>query len=254
MVRKKATPEFIDPAADLLSQVIIDKTSTQEVEDDGDKPVPLPTSPEWSDYVLEQFEPDEMMDGNPTVPGLRRVAQLLIGEISRVQFTVFERAVERVGSRYVAWAVVGCEITFERGNGPKLIGDLASVTPDNTDPEFARYAVETASTRAEGRVLRKALNLRRVIAAEEATLVPIGFETESDGMISKQQINHIDTLCQRNNINVISYINSGQVQYKSVRDITEEKAVSMIRYLSELQRKQDTIPEALRGYQENWQK
>lgn len=38
-------------------------------------------SPEWNDYVLELFTEKELIDGNPLTTGLRRVAELLIGEI-----------------------------------------------------------------------------------------------------------------------------------------------------------------------------
>src|SRR5689334_6604577 len=36
---------------------------------------------EWHDYVMKQFMPDELFEGNPTVDGLRRVTEALIGKI-----------------------------------------------------------------------------------------------------------------------------------------------------------------------------
>ena len=42
---------------------------------------PLMTSPDWNDYVLELFQDKELIDGNPLVAGLRRVAELVLGPI-----------------------------------------------------------------------------------------------------------------------------------------------------------------------------
>ena len=42
---------------------------------------PSVTSPDWNDYVLSLFEKDELYDGRPKCHGLRRVAELLLGEI-----------------------------------------------------------------------------------------------------------------------------------------------------------------------------
>jgi len=43
--------------------------------------VPDMLSPEWNDYVLTLFSDKELIDGNPLTAGLRRVAELLVGEI-----------------------------------------------------------------------------------------------------------------------------------------------------------------------------
>jgi hypothetical protein len=43
--------------------------------------VPNMLSPEWNDYVLQFFTEKELIDGNPLTAGLRRVSEILIGEI-----------------------------------------------------------------------------------------------------------------------------------------------------------------------------
>ena len=37
-------------------------------------------SKEWNDFVMEKFEPHELIDGNPLVHGLRRIAEDLLGD------------------------------------------------------------------------------------------------------------------------------------------------------------------------------
>ena len=50
--------------------------------DAGDGPEPPEmTEPGWAQYVLGQFADDELEEQNPRVEGLRRVAELLLGEI-----------------------------------------------------------------------------------------------------------------------------------------------------------------------------
>ena len=51
------------------------------VKDVIESDTPLMTSPEWSEYVLGLFEDKELIDGNPLVAGLRRVAELVLGQI-----------------------------------------------------------------------------------------------------------------------------------------------------------------------------
>ena len=43
--------------------------------------IPDMLSPEWNDYVMKFFTDKELIDGNPLTAGLRRVAEMLIGEI-----------------------------------------------------------------------------------------------------------------------------------------------------------------------------
>ena len=38
-------------------------------------------SDEWNEYVMAHFKPNELIDGNPICAGLRRVAELLLGDI-----------------------------------------------------------------------------------------------------------------------------------------------------------------------------
>ena len=63
----------------VLDNVELSNESTEKQE--AENSVPDYLSPEWSDFVLSQFNKDELSDGAPNVHGLRRVAQLLLGPI-----------------------------------------------------------------------------------------------------------------------------------------------------------------------------
>ena len=123
---------------------------------------PKTTDPEWNDYVLSLFDKSEMYDGRPLCHGLRRVAELLFGNImvSRPVKVFPPQDDNGVGRATVIW-----EVVFENGSA---FSDVADCWEGNTDDTFCAFNTATAATRAEGRALRKALRLKTV-AAEEMT-------------------------------------------------------------------------------------
>lgn len=211
-------------------------------------------SPEWHDYVMTCFQPNELMEGNPTTAGLRRVAELLLGDIvSSKPVQIFpsegngpSRATVVYEVR-IAWKL---EATVQGEYGSiRTYGDVADVWHGNTDALFCGYAVATASTRAEGRALRKALKLRGV-AAEELTKQDVAkvVATETEEKISNEQISFIDGKCKKLDINVVAYINSGDKQYRSIYDVTRETAAKMIKRLTEITNDKSLITETILGY------
>ena len=229
--------------------------------EDPDKP--SITSPEWHDYVMQFFQPNELVEGNPITAGLRRVAELLLGDImeSGPINVVAPSNDDGPGRATVIYEV----IIREYGTGSiKRYADTADVWHGNTDDLFCAHPVATASTRAEGRALRKALTLR-VLAAEELAKKDIvsivqqtipGTPTDGDWnpeeKISVQQVSFIDNKCRQLDINVLSFINSGDQRYGSIQDITKEKASSMLIILNKYQNGNMEIPEDIKVYDENW--
>lgn len=238
-----------DPAADNLDKVEFEQVpETPMVEDKTEQMIPKRTDPQWSDYVMKQFSPDELEDGNPTVAGLRRVAELMLGNITSNRCRVVETPNTQNGYR----AVVETEVAFDNNEDDysSYFSDAADAYSGNADPVFARFSVALAATRSEGRALRKALRLKRV-AAEELTNLPVE-ESTIEGNIIPAQVQIIDQLCQRNKIDVVKFINHGKEQYANYKDVPFETAKKMIQCLSEYQRKQENIPENIKGYNPNW--
>ncbi len=276
---KLADTMNVDPHSLLDGSVVDDDNeaaaevdfSHVEIEDDSEQNIPgenhsysgveewknealTPTydSPNWSDYVLSQFENDELGDGkNPTVPGMRRLLQKLLGD------TVFTGPVQ-TSQHYpenpleVGRASCIYEIRVEWRFG--MIGYIAEGDVDNysppvrvfrasagsylgnTDNDFAIYPEAIAETRAESRALRKALGLKNVVAHEELTSKDARESVEAstgkvvkseewceDDSISGGQKAMIETKCEALGIDVDRFINlafyEGREQDKQFEDI-----------------------------------
>lgn len=227
-------------------------------EDENDSPVnkkvlenqeviPEMYDKEWSAYVLKQFDDDELFDGNPTADGLRRVCSKLLGPIVRsVPVREYPPTFENNNRSMVAWEV---DILWHDGSGIRTFGDVADVSEENTDEMYSKYAGATAATRAEGRALRKALQLSHVVAVEE-----LKTSINTAGKINNQQISFLDMMCHsdRNNINLMKLINLGQTKYDRIEDVSYAAAIQIRKYISECQNGKRKIPEAIKGYDPNW--
>ena len=231
--------------------------------EDPDKP--SITSPEWHDYVMQFFQPNELVEGNPITAGLRRVAELLLGDIMESgPINVVAPSNDDGPGR----ATVTYRVTFNWMNSGQMrtYADTADVWHGNTDVLFCAHPVATASTRAEGRALRKALKIR-ALAAEELSkkdIVSIVKQTTApkttDGdwnpedRISSQQIGFIDNKCKQLDISVSGFINSGKNSYSRIDSITKNTASEMIKQLNKYQNGDTSVPEEISGYDPEWRK
>ena len=252
MIKKEQEDMF--ETVELQTAQDMDTTPTDIVMSDA----PDITSPDWNDYVMGLFIEKELYDGNPLVAGLRRVAELVIGPIVFSGPTqVFPPQREDHHGR----ATVVFTVEFDNG---MRFSDVADCWEGNTDDMFCAYAVATASTRAEGRALRKALRIKAV-AAEEMTkkdtakiVRDLSTKKESsdggyneDGRMSDAQYNFIDVKCKQLNVN-------GEELFKQIFSVDNKRKVSkrvasdIIDKLNEYQRDKSNIPEAILGYIEEW--
>ena len=206
--------------------------------------IPDYLSREWPDYVMGLFEPDELMDGYPTTVGLRRVAELVLGPISKSGPTqVFPVDGNGPGRATVVYEVVFSG--FLNSIQVRSYSEVADVWLGNTDAMYAGYAVATAATRAEGRALRKALKLRKC-AAEELTKQDVAAAVAggSADAITPDQISFIDTKCKKLNVNVFALINS--LGKASIYNVTKQEAAQLIKSFTNF----EVTPQLL-GY-ESW--
>lgn len=223
---------------------------------------PTIDDPEWSDFILSQLADEEQMDGKPLVAGLRRLAEIHIGEIVFSGPTSVEtlETEHPVGKCTVVYKV---EFLVKRGQKTvtKVYSDVADVWHANTDDMFAVYASATASTRAEARALRKALKLRGA-AAEEITKkdaskilhdeAPRSTSEDGDERIANDQINFIDVKCKKEDLDVVAFINSGEKQYPSIYKVPKDKAAGMIKRLNKIANGEFVPDNSIKGYKENW--
>lgn len=219
--------------------------------------IPDMLSPEWNDYVMTFFTDKELIDGNPLTAGLRRVAEILVGEIISSKPVDVQRTEtnDPIGRTTVIY-----EVQFLVKSGDKeyvkTYADVSDVWAGNTDDLFAVHAPATAATKAEGRALRKALKIRAVAAEELCKKDVSEYLSQQTGQLDErikpEQIKYIDMNCKKLDIDVIKFINSGEKEYNSVYEVKRETAAKMIDIINKFKRGDNTLSQNLKGYQENW--
>jgi hypothetical protein len=201
--------------------------------------VPEITSPDWTDYILKQFGEDELIEGNPTLDGLRRICNKYLGTVIRsVSKVIVPPSFENnYSAATVQHKIVILWTKDVEAPIKKVFQEVADVNESNTDPEYRVFASATASSRAEGRCYRKMLCLRRVIAAEEITTVaPPQNNDEGPKTINLSQKNFIKTLCNRLKMSVKKFANMGKQKYEKLDQVPYQVAQKMIGALNSYQR------------------
>ena len=246
---------------DIFENVELDSTinTNTKVKDVIVEDRPSITSPEWNEFVMSKFDESELIDGMPLAAGLRRVSEMLLGQIvSSGPTQVFPPKEDHAPGR----ATVVWKVEFLNGMS---FSDVADCWEGNTDDMFCAYAVATAATRAEARALRKALRLR-VVAAEEVTkkntasIVRAASQIKTDNTqgeyedqsrMTDAQSNFIDIKSKQLNINP-ALLFKEVFNLSTARKITKQAASNAINKLNEYQRSSDTIPANILGYSEEW--
>lgn len=224
---------------------------------------PERTSPEWNDYVMSQFHESELRDGRPLVAGLRRVTQLLLGEImsSECLETKFIETRDRDTGRAISRYRVS--ILFPDGM-TRTYSDVADCWDDNTDDEMCPFAVAFSATRAETRALRKALGLKTA-SAEEMTKKDTKKSGQRSGQktdpewtperkISDSVINLINRHAKELDVDVMKFINMGEKTYSSIQEVSKSVGAGMMTLLTDYKNKHKDIPDNIRGYDPGWNK
>lgn len=225
-----------------------------EVTQDEELIPPSISDPEWSDYVLSKFEYDEMVDGNPTVDGLRRITELLLGPIASSSTEIVQVPTKENEGRATAIHTVSIEMP---NNSMRIVSGSGDAWHKNTDMPYSKFPVAMAETRAEGRALRRLLQLKKVVAAEELSQTA-NEETADDykTYVNDNQINFIDIMCKAAgrglDINVESLVKTSYPHYTGVRQLTHSQATKLIQELSHYQQKMETIPDSIKGYNAEW--
>ena len=250
--------DIFDEAAEEAEPVVIEE-NLQKKETNR----PSMFSDEWNEYVMAHFHNNELIDGNPICAGLRRVAELLLGDIVH---SGPEQVFPATDGLAPDRATVVFKVVFDWMNSGqnRTFMEVADVWHGNTDDLFCAHPVATASTRAEGRALRKALKIRCLAAEELAKKDIVGIVKESvkktptsgdyepTQNISTQQVQFIDTKCKQLDVDAFAFINMGNGSYSSVGEVTKDSAKKMIKVLNNYQNNQADIPQNIRGYKHGW--
>ena len=212
--------------------------------------VPRDFDSEWSEYLLDQLSDHELINGAPTVDGLRRITEKCFGEIVESKSSIVEAPRSDNGLRCTICHTL--TIVKHRTLRTIKIDGCVDVLHSKTPYPFKDHLVATAETRGEGKALRRALKIR-VITAEE-----LQSESEEEVLISEEGINDqqilaLNQLCKRLDVNVEGLVKTKCSEVKSVNEINNLEARLLISKLSDLQRNPEKVEEeSLLGYNENW--
>lgn len=217
-----------------------------------------PNDLEWTDHVLSLLSEDEKIKGNPTTDGLRRIFEVAL---NCVVVEATSDVVQTPDPNNEKRATVVHTLSYVLKGTPEEQEDLkyrsvsgsADVYWGNCDKVYRNHPVAVAETRAEGRALRRALKLRKVIAAEEmAEDIEDHPDQNSVSKITNNQINFIDVIAKRLNINVTTLLKLNGLESVNIYSLDHEDAVKIIRLLSSYQQDMNSIPSETNGYNSEW--
>jgi hypothetical protein len=208
--------------------------------------------------VLSLLSDDEKIAGNPTTDGLRRIFEIALN------CTVVESTSEVVQSpdnnndkRATVLHTLGFVLNDDRSGKPdlnkRIVSGAADVYWGNCDKIYRNHPVAVAETRAEGRALRRALKLRKVVAAEELSKdIEDDINGHNINKINNNQINFIDVISKRLDIDVVKLLNSMDIDSSKIYTIEHDKAVEIVQKLTAYQQDMTTIPDSVKSYNHSW--
>jgi hypothetical protein len=217
-------------------------------------------STHWDAFVMSQFDESELADGYPRVNGLRRVAELLLGDIIQSCPTEVYPVAQRDETQR---STVVHSITFLWfDKTERTYAEVADCYSGNQDPDFLVYSPSTASTRAEARALRKALKLKKC-SFEEISHVENNHRTlekknkagsgaSRPDPISSSQIRFLDKRCKDLDVDVMKLINQGQGRFDAIENMTKVEAKELIDFLAKVSAGKEEIESFIKGYNPNW--
>ena len=209
--------------------------------------------PKWSDYVVSQLTDDEMIEGAPKTDGLLRLVEQLIGTILSIDSHVVQAPCPDNMGRATVLVTMLIKSYNESIEVPLKYSSAADVCSRNADAPYNQYPVALAGTRALGRCCRLALRLKTATAEEKSVNAEYASEIDETGdKITEAQIGGINNLCKKLNINIKSFVNMGNTQYKTIHDVSLSTAVKMLKRLNEYRNEEAVVEAAIVGYDTNW--
>lgn len=219
---------------------------TTEQQAAGAQKTPEVHEPGWTQFVLGLFQQDEVEGESPRVDGLRRVASMLFHGIVEEGCDVIQCPSPENGERAVVkgWFVFGDGRRFEAA---------ADCDPDNAPGDgFEKYPVAIAETRAKGRALRAALQLRRIVAAEEkSSFIPVAGDPADKAAIEEGNISVIQILADRVNgkvgprtISIQKVLDLLEIKKTDLRSLTKVEGQIVTKTLNQYART-GTCPESV---------
>lgn len=252
---KQVMPETTDSTeTQVIEELDDDILDDVEMVEDEVEQVPgnQPTwrDPNWTEFVISQLDPSELRDGHPTVDGLRRITEVLVGDIVCVQSDVLQ--VPNPENENRATVKVSVVVDDRFSHRTYQMDGSADVWSRNTDPIYAKHPVATAESRAESRAYRRLLRLRNIISAEEvAREDDTGFEPFDK--IQDHQIDAVERLAEKLDIDLTKWLPTHDVSVLSIvqKQASRSKGQELLKALNGL-RDAGAIAEDIKGFNNTW--
>lgn len=248
--------------AELLENVDVDNLVMGEPEDFDDAAATQTPEggvkygdPGWNDFVISKFEEGELYDEKyPTLNGLRRVAENLLGQVVSSRIVELKSSLDHTseGRAYCTYEIsifnfLGSRLyrTFS-GAGGSYLG--------NTDKTYAIYPEAIAEARAEARAYRKALMLTVASADEikgmerstfESVIPSVKQEYDENDDMSPTQVVTIQTKCKKLKIDVDKLIAETKAELKKDK-LSRLDATNLMQKVNSYQNKTAEIPEGIK--------
>ena len=231
---------------EIVGNVVQDKTESVQ---NQKAPYPSDYDQEWSEFLLDQLADNELINGAPTVDGLRRITERFFGEILHSRTQVLEHPTSQNNQRCTLCHSIGIK---KYRTGEKIVIDgCVDVLYHKTPYPFKDHLIATADTRAEGKALRRALKIR-VVTAEELQNEDEQEILSSGELANDQQILAINQLCKRLDISISSLVTGEYNKVNKINEVRKLEARLLINKLSEFQRTPKDIPKSYIGYDDDW--
>lgn len=201
-----------------------------------------PSDENWTNHILSFLKEDELKYGYPTVDGLRRITELVYGDILVSHTDILEIPTTRYEK------CTACHhIELRRHFDQEIVSvkSCVDVRYHQTTAPFNEYLVATACTRAEGKTLRRLLKLATVTAEEIQ-----GTEFENEENITQLKINEgqilgIRKVCERLNIDVSKLIRRYGDSFERIEDVPHTLAIQILNDCSRYQNNSRPIPKEI---------
>lgn len=262
--KEKSGKSFFESVEKETTGIVATKEEVGELKDTKVTSVAPPKIGEegWEEYVLSFLKPNEMDGQYPKAVGLRRIAQLLLGDIvdSGPVQVIGPTTPDAPGRATVVYEAkirwkADCPVyvNLEKFEEPiRIFREASDAWIGNTPDKFAVHPVATASTRAEGRVFRKALMLNTLVAEEmsndkdASTIVEIAKnkitkevnpEWTPEARIGENVLEVIKTLCDRLDIDLNKLIEQQMPHIVSIEKATKQDGNAIMALLNKYKTK-----------------
>lgn len=159
--------------------------------------------PGWTDFVLGQLWDNEVVVKDdkryPKADGLRRVFHNVVGPIISMTRSVAQAPAASMENDYSGMATIRVSITYrcsDIAEGICVYDEVADCYDGNTIRPYSLHPSATASTMAEGRALRKIMNLKVLTIEEMSAPVRANVQRDIVPPIKDNQKNVIKTICK----------------------------------------------------------